>query len=328
MPTNLPPEYYDVEERYRAATTPEEKAALLEEMLSTIPKHKGTDHLRADLRRKLAQLKAAAQGGKGASRQASMFHIEREGAGQVAIVGCTNVGKSALVAALTNATPAVSESPFSTWTPTPGMMAVDNVQVQLIDTPPLNPEFVEPELFNLLRRADLIVVMVDLQADPIQQFEDTLAVLEAHRILPAQHRAAVAEPRRYTFKPMLVVANKADDERWDADAAVFCELVCHDWPLVAVSVAQGRHLARFKQAVYDQLGIMRIYAKPPGKEPDFSAPFVMKKGATVEDFAAKVHKDFVEHLRNARVWGQGVFAGQLVGRDHVLHDGDVVELRA
>lgn len=328
MPTNLPQEYYDVEERYRAATTPEEKAALLEEMLGTIPKHKGTDHLRADLRRKLAQLKAAAQSGKGASRQASAFHVEREGAGQVAVVGCTNVGKSALLAALTHATPVVTESPYSTWTPTPGMMAVDNTQVQLVDTPPLTPDFVEPELFNLIRRADLIVVMVDLQGDAIQQFEDTVAMLEAHRILPTHRRDAVAEPSRYTFKPMLVAANKADDEQWDADAAVLCDLVCHDWPLVAISVTRRRHLERFKQAVYDQLGIMRVYAKPPGKEPDLNAPFVMKKGGTVEEFAAKVHKDFVEHLKSARVWGQGVHDGQLVGRDHVLHEGDVVELRA
>jgi hypothetical protein len=328
MPTNLPQDYYDVEERYRAATTPEEKAALLEEMLSTIPKHKGTDHLRADLRRKLAQLKAASQAGKGASRQASAFHVAREGAGQVVIVGCTNVGKSVLVAALTHATPLVAESPYSTWAPTPGMMAVDNIQVQLVDTPPLNPDFVEPELFNLIRRADLIVVMVDLQDDAIQEFEDTVAMLEAHHILPTHRRAMVVEPRRHTFRPMLVVANKADNEQWDADAAVLCELVCRDWPLVAISVTHSRSIERFKQAVYDQLGIMRIYAKPPGKEPDYSAPFVMKKGGMVEEFAAKVHKDFVEHLKSARVWGQGVYDGQLVGRDHVLHDGDVVELRA
>jgi hypothetical protein len=121
MPTNLPQEYYDVEQRYRAATSPEEKAALFEEMLSTIPKHKGTDHLRADLRRKLAQLKEAAHARKGGSRQSSVFHIEREGAGQVAVIGCTNTGKSALVAALTHARPEVADYPYTTWVPTPGI---------------------------------------------------------------------------------------------------------------------------------------------------------------------------------------------------------------
>lgn len=327
MPANLPPEYYDVEERYRAAVTPEEKAALLEEMLSVIPKHKGTDHLRADLRRKLAQLKAAAQARKGAGRQASAFHIEREGAGQVAVVGCTNVGKSALVAALTKATPTVSEAPYTTWVPTPGMMTFENVQIQLVDTPPLSRDFVEPELFNLVRRADLVAVMVDLQADPLQQFEDALALLEEHRILPEQRREAVAEPRRYTFKRMMAVANKADDEDLEADAQVFCELACPGWPLATISVARGRGLEAFKRMVFDQLGVMRVYAKPPGREPDFTAPFVLKQGSTVEDFAGKVHKDFVEHLKAARVWGHGVHDGQLVGRDHVLHDGDIVELR-
>ena len=152
MPTNLPPEYYEAEERFRAATTPAEKAERLEELLSTIPKHKGTDHLRADLRRKLSRLKSEAQSKKGATRQVSPYHIDREGAGQVVIAGPPNTGKSALVNALTNATPEVALHPYSTWTPTPGMTLVDNVQIQLIDTPPLSEEYVEPELLNLIRR--------------------------------------------------------------------------------------------------------------------------------------------------------------------------------
>jgi ribosome-interacting GTPase 1 len=158
MPTNLPPEYFEVEKRYRAASSPEEKAACLEEMLGTIPKHKGTDKLRADLRRKLSKLKDAARTRKGTSRQVSAFHIDKEGAGQAVVIGPANVGKSALVAALTNATPEVADYPFTTWTPTPGMMPVEDIQVQLIDTPPLNSEFVDPELINLIRRADLILL--------------------------------------------------------------------------------------------------------------------------------------------------------------------------
>lgn len=327
MPTNLPPEYYEVEERYRAAVTPEEKAALLEELISTIPKHKGTDHLRADLRRRLSKLKEALQTRKGASRQTSVFHIDSEGAGQVAIVGYPNVGKSALLVALTNAAPEVASYPYTTWTPTPGMMPLENVQVQLIDTPPLNRDYVEPELYNLIRRADLIVLMIDLQAYPIEQLEETTALLEERRILPCHRRDSVPDPYRYTFKPILVVANKADDERWDGDFQALCELFGDEWPMLAISTTTGRNLEQFKQAIYDGLQIMRVYSKPPGKDPDLSSPFVLPRGATVEEFAGKVHKDFLTELKAARVWGQEVFDGQMVGRDHALHEGDVVELR-
>lgn len=144
MPTNLPPEALEAEQRYRAAKSVAEKIATLEEFISLIPKHKGTDKLRADLRRRLSKLKAeATQARKKVSKRDSAFHIEKEGAGQAVIIGPANVGKSALVATLTNATPEVSPAPYTTWEPTPGMMPIENIQVQLVDTPPLDRDYVE-----------------------------------------------------------------------------------------------------------------------------------------------------------------------------------------
>jgi small GTP-binding protein len=327
VPTNLPPEYFEAEERYRAAGSPRDKIARLEELISTIPKHKGTDRLRGNLRRKLAKLKDAAQQRKGVSRQVSAYHIDKEGAGQVVVAGLANVGKSALVATLTNAKPEVADYPFTTWTPTPGMMQVKGVQIQLIDTPPLNGDFVDPEMMNMIRRADLVLLLVDLQAYPIQQLEDAVAILEEHRIIPIHLREQYAERRRITFVPILVVVNKNDDERSDGDFEVFRELFGDDWPLVPVSVTEGRNLERLKQAVFDQLGIICVYSRPPGQEPDFSAPYVLKKGGTVQDFAGGVHQDFRKKLKSARVWGSATYDGQKVSRDYVLQDGDVVELR-
>ncbi len=327
MPTNLPPEYFEVEERYRAAKSPAEKIACLEELISTVPKHKGTDKLRGDLRRRLSKLKTAAQTRKGVSRQVSAFRIDKEGAGQVVVVGPPNVGKSALVAALTNATPEVADYPYTTWTPTPGMMPVENIQIQLIDTPPLNRDSVEPESLNLIRRSDLILLVVDLQTYPIQQLEDTIAFLQEHRIAPRRLKGRYSEQRRLTFKPLLVLVNKNDDESSDGDFEVLCELLEDDWPLLPVSATTGRNLERLKQVLFEQLEIIRVYSRPPGNEADLSAPFVLKKGSTVADFAGKVHQDFLEKLKTARVWGSAVYDGQMVGRDHVLHDGDVVELR-
>ena len=328
MPTNLPPEALEAEQRYRAAKTLPEKIACLEEFISLIPKHKGTDKLRADLRRRLSKLKAsAAQSRKKVSRRSSAFHIEKEGAGQVVVIGPANVGKSALVSALTNASPEVSPVPYTTWEPTPGMMPIENIQVQLIDTPPLDRDYVEPQLLNLIRRANLILLMVDLQTYPIEQLENTIAILQEHRIVPSHLKDRYPDQRRITFKPLLVLVNKTDDEIADEDFEVLHELLGDEWPLLPVSATTGRNLERLKQAVFDQLDIIRVYSKPPGKDPDFSAPFVMKKGGTVADFAGKIHQDFLEKLKAARVWGSTAFDGQMVGRDYVLQDGDVVELR-
>ena len=243
------------------------------------------------------------------------------------LVGTANVGKSALVAALTNATPEVADYPFTTWTPTPGMMPVKDIQIQLIDTPPLNRDFVEPELMHLIRRSDLILLVVDLQTYPIEQLDDTIAILQEHRIVPRHLQDRITEQRGLTFIPLLVVVNKNDDESSDEDLEVLEELLGDDWPLLPVSATTGRHFERLKQAVFEWLEIMRVYTKPPGEAPDLTAPYVLKRGTTVGEFAGKVHQDFIQNLKSARVWGSAVYDGQMVSRDHVLQDGDVVELR-
>ncbi len=326
MPANLPPEYLEAEKRYRAAKGPAEKLACLEDMLTLLPKHKGTDKLRADIRRRVSKLKTAAQTKKSTGKRESAFRIDKEGAGQVVLVGPANVGKSALVATLTNANPEVADFPLTTWKPTPGMMPVENIQIQLVDTPPLNRDYVEPELLDLIRRSDLILLVVDLQTDPVQQLEDTVNLLEANRIVPSHLQDRYGEQRPLKFVPFLVLANKNDDENSDENLEIFRELIEDDWPLVSVSASTGRNLELLKEVLVDRLQIIRVYSKAPGKEPDLSAPFVLRKGSTVEDFAGKVHKDFVEKLKLAKVWGDGVFDGQMVQRDYILQDGDVVEL--
>ena len=333
MPTNLPPEYFEVEKRYKAAESPAEKISTLEELISTIPKHKGTDKLRADLRRRLSKLKSSAQSKKGSRHHASAYRLDREGAGQVVLIGPANVGKSALVAALTNAVPEVSPAPYTTWQPTPGMMPVENIHIQLVDTPALNRDFVEPELLDLMRRADLLLLVVDLQADPVSQLEVTVGLLEEHRLVPDHwhDRYSDEDQHRLFFVQVLVLANKYDDEETDENFEIFCELLDNevDWPpMLPVSAVTGRNLEQLKHEVFNRLGVVRIYSKPPGKEVDFSTPFVLAEGSTLAEFARKVHKDFYKNLKSARVWGSSaVYEGQLVSRDHLLQDGDVVELQ-
>jgi len=327
MPTNLPPEYFAAERRYREAVSLDEKIECLEELLSTVPKHKGTDHLRADLRRRLSKLRESARSHK-KSGASSPYNIDKEGAGQVVLLGPTNVGKSSLVARLTHAAPEISDAPFTTWTPMPGMMPVENVQIQLIDTPPLNPDYVDPEMMNLVRRADLLLLVVDLQTNPLQQIDDSVRLLVEQWVIPEAIQEQFADdPRRLFVKPLLVVVNKYDAEDLSEILEIFCELVEVDWPCVAVSALTGRNLEEMKATILQQLDIIRVYTKPPGKEPNFAAPFVLERGATVADLARQVHLDFFEKMKSARVWGAQVHDGQLVSREHVLSDGDIVELR-
>jgi ribosome-interacting GTPase 1 len=327
MATNLPPEYFEADKRYRAAKTPGEKIFCIEELLRIVPKHKGTDKLRAGLRKRLSKLKTTAQAKKGTGKRESAFRIEKEGAGQVVLVGPANVGKSALVSALTNATPEIADFPHTTWKPTPGMMPMENIQIQLVDTPPLNRDFMEPELLDLIRRSDYILLVVDLQTDPVHQLEDSVAILQEHRIIPDHLKDLYVEQRGLIFIPFLVLTNKFDDENFDENFEIFCELLENDWPSLPVSATSGRNLEQFKRTLFERLEIIRVYSKAPGKEPDFNEPFVLKKGDTVEDFAGKVHQDFARKLKTARVWGVAVYDGQFVQRDHVLSDSDVVELQ-
>jgi ribosome-interacting GTPase 1 len=327
MPTNLPPEYFDAEKRYRTASTSAEKLSCIEEMLTIIPKHKGTDKLRADLRKRVSKLKSAAQAKKSLAKHESAYHINKEGAGQVIIVGATNVGKSALVATLTNAGPEVADFPHSTWKPTPGMMPMENIQIQLIDTPPLSKEYVDPEMMDLIRRCDLVLLMVDLQTDPLQQLEDTVALLGEHGIVPLRLKDRYKDQRSISLVPFLIMANKNDDTATDENLDIFRELLNDNWPMVAASVTTGRNLDLLKAAIVERLNIIRVYSKSPGKKPNRSSPFVLKKGSTIVDFASKVHQDFAQKLRAAKVWGSAVFDGQMVQRDYVLQDGDIVELQ-
>ena len=326
MPTNLPPEYFRAEQAFREAESSAAKISALEEMMSTIPKHKGTDKLRAELRRKISKLKEDQQKKKGAGRHESEYHIEKEGAGRAVLIGFENVGKSSIVAALTHAKPKISEAPFTTWQPIPGMMEIEDIQVQLVDTPALSKEHSQPELFDLIRSADLILIVVDLQANSFQQLEDSITLLNEHKIIPKQWKDKTKDERRIEFIPVMVIVNKDDDDNFDEDFEVFKELMETELPMVPVSVNNKRNFDKLKNQLFENLGIIRIYSKPPGIESDLTKPFILKKGNTVEELAGKVHHDFLYKLKTARVWGKNVFDGQMVGRDHVLHDKDIVEL--
>lgn len=328
MPANLSPEYKNAEQAYRQAKTPEEKLAALEEMLACIPKHKGTEHMQADIKRRIAKLKEAPTTKPGA-RSRDIFHIERGGAGQVVLMGLPNCGKSAIVGALTKAKVTVTDYPFGTHAPVPGMAFYEDVPIQLVDMPPITPEAMPPGMMGAYRSADIIVIVADLSApDALEQIEACLEVLAKRGILPVGRRVGRDErdAEGHQLKTALILGTKADLPGAGETFATLRELYGERLPMFAVSAVTRQGLDAFMAHLFATLEVIRVYCKEPGKPPDMGAPFILPRGSSVLDMAREVHRDFPEKLKYACVWGSAKFPGQQVQRDHILQDRDVVEL--
>jgi ribosome-interacting GTPase 1 len=328
MPANLPPQYLKVEEEYRKASTPEKRLETLRELFRLLPKHKGTEKLQSDLKQKMSQLRQELEQGRtGGKKGGISHHVPPEGAGQVVLVGAPNSGKSSLLAALTNARPEIAPYPFTTRVPQPGIMMWQDVPVQLVDLPPIAPEFVEPWLPNVIRSADAAVLVVDLASDDLG--EAVLAVLdrlaEAHTELVGELPYDVEDERIRHIKT-LMLATKLDAEGASDRLEIVREWFAPRFPVLAVSSQTGAGLETLRAAAYHLLGVLRVYTKVPGKPADRTRPFTLPIGSTVLDLAREIHRDFEHSLKSARIWGSGVFDGQAVKRDHALQDADVVEL--
>lgn len=324
MPANLTPEYFKAEEWFREATTTEEKILALERMLSVMPKHKGTDHLKADLRRKLSKLKEApAKKGKG--KHVDIFHVPRTGAGQVVLLGTPNCGKSSIVAALTNAKVNVADFPFATTVPVPGMVMFEDIQIQLVDMPPITAEYITPGQVGTYRNGDLIGIVIDLSADVGEQLDVCLDFLESRSLLIDSETAAFDEQGNALGKKAFCICTKCDIANPDA-IETLKQLCRHPFEFVEVSAGTGAGLEELPGMLFKLLDIIRIYAKPPGEKPDMHEPFTLPAGSTVMDLANAIHRELAEKLKFARIWGTGVYDGQNAQRNHVLNDKDIIEL--
>jgi len=352
MPANLSPEYKRAEQAFRTAREPRERLDCLKEMLRTIPRHKGTEHLQADIKSRIRELTEEIGGTHGGPAHRHSAHVVRpEGAAQICLVGPPNSGKSTLHATLTGSKAAVGAFPGTTREPLPGMLQFEDIAFQIVDLPPIARGRVEPWMAGLLQTADAAWLVVDL-ADP-ECAEQVLAVcaeLAQRQItltkrwpgLSGEHEA-VAQPGSQAHPgrraetpsdsltaelPTLLVANKSDLDPGADEVSVLEELAGVRFPAVAVAAKCGQGLERLAPFVFNALGIVRVYTKPPGHPPDRTRPFIVRRGNTVADVARLVHHDVARSLRFARLWGSGAFDGQQVGPDHAVADGDVVELHA
>lgn len=325
MPANLTPQYLEAEVKFKEAKSVPEKIKALDVMMAIIPKHKGTEKLRAQLKSRMAKLKEELQKRPAVSRAEQAYNIKREGAAQVVLLGLPNSGKSNLFTRLTHAPSEVASYPFTTQKPIPGMMKFENIQIQLVDTPPVQIDRSEPGFPNLVRNANGMMIVLDLADDPVFQMEVMLEELNRMKI-----RIGDDEPHRleegWVFKKAFLLGNKADLRNATEGLRALEDRFKNEFMILPVSAEEEMNFEELKKEVYRRLDILRVYTKIPGKEPDLTEPVILKRGSTVEEVALSVHKDFAAKLRYARIWGSGKFDGQMVRRDYRVSEGDVIEL--
>jgi ribosome-interacting GTPase 1 len=231
------------------------------------------------------------------------------------------------LAAVTHAHPEIAPYPFTTRSPQPGIMMWQDVPVQLVDLPPIAPEFFETWVPSVIRSADAALLVVDLASDDV--VDAALAILDRLREVHTELVGELPhdeEDERIRHLNTIMVANKLDAEGAHDRLEIVRDWLGSRFPVVAVSARTGEGLETLRGAAYDLLGVLRVYTKVPGKPADRTRPFTLPVGSTVLDLAREVHRDFEHSLKSARIWGTGVFDGQPVKRDHELHDADVVEL--
>lgn len=330
MAANLTPQYLKAEENYRRSATPEEELRWLQVMLAEIPKHKASEKMQMMLKTKISDARKEIESSRGTAKKGGgrSFKIPRQGAGTAVIIGGPNAGKSQLLVSFTNARPEVAPYPFTTQQPTPGMMPWKDVFVQLIDTPPITADFLEPYLLGYIRAADLVLLMVDLgDDDGIEQCAEVLKRLAEGKTHLGKESGLDEEDVGKSFTKTFLIFNKTDLPDAADRLALFREFCPTDFTEFSISAVDGTGLEPLRDAIYATMRAVRVYTKSPTKkEADLGHPFTVREGDTLIDLAEQIHKDYVEKFKFGRVWGEAVHDGTVVKGDYVLRDGDIVEI--
>jgi hypothetical protein len=296
MAVNAGPEYFAAEKHYLEAHTIEDKMFYLQEMIRLAPKHKGSENMVAELKRRLIKLKTE-QEKERKKKKGKSTGIKKEGHAQVVLYGPTNAGRSSLLMALTNAKPKIADYPFTTAKPEIGTLDLEGIKVQTIELPANSSR----ELLSISMTSDLLLIVIT----NFSEFLQTLEILKQNNIRGKK----------------LVVINKADIIS-EQEANKFKNLA----NILFVSAKTGKGIDKLKEAIFQNINLMRVYTKEPGKKPT-PDPVVLKKDSTIKDLAGRIRRDFVERFESARIWGKSArFPGQIVGLEHVLKDKDIVEL--
>jgi uncharacterized protein len=299
MPINAGYEYFNAEKKYLAAQTLEEKIAALRELIKAAPKHKSSENLLAELKTRLKKLMEKAE--KNASVGKGKKGIRKEGF-QVILVGLTGCGKSMLLGRLTNASPLVSSSPFTTKEPNIGTMNYGGVYAQIVDLPAVLGKDFD---MSIVHTADLVLTVVE-RIEDLPSFESVLEHSKGRRIL---------------------VINKADLLDGESLRKLEARLKSRKADFVIISALRGEGINELKQKIFSCMNVIRVYTKEPGKAPS-SQPLVLREGSTVKDAAESIYKGFSKIIAETKLTGpSGKFANQKVGLAHILKDKDVLEFK-
>jgi ribosome-interacting GTPase 1 len=350
MPTNVTPEYKKAKAEYQRAREPKERLHCLKEMLRLLPKHKGTDHLQAELKTKIKELTVELAAPRKGARTGPAQAVRPEGAAQIALVGPPNSGKSSLHVKLTGSHAEVGPYPNTTHAALPGMLAYEDVQFQLVDLPPISATHMETWMPNALQQANAVLLVVDLTTPGcVENVAATRERLHEKRVSlitewPGGLTPGIAtevnetrtaapdgddEDEEDPFRihlPTMIVATRSDLDSDPEEIEVLEELIGVRYPAVAVSNETGEGLERIGPLLFKGLDLVRVYTKIPGHTADVDRPYTLVRGGTIYDVARLVHREMAESVKFARVWGSAKFDGQQVGRDHVVADRDTVEL--
>ena len=306
MPVNPGIDYKLAEEEYRKATTNFEKIKALEHMYATCPKHKGAHSLLQEIKTKLSKLREKVSKEK-EKKSGYSFHIKKEGAAQVFIVGPTNTGKSTILKQLTNTKPTIAEYEYTTKKPEMGILDHFGVKVQLIEMPAIFDGFSDrgkgPTYFATMRNADLIVIILDGEKPLGKQLK--LIETEFHKSFIHLDGKEDGKDKVIGIKCLITINKKFKR------------------PKTKYKICKPKDLA---QRIWKELKLIYVYTKSPGKNKNFP-PVALKKGSTVKQLASEVHKDFIKKFKFARIWGPSAkHKGANVGLDHKLKEEDVIEL--
>lgn len=382
MVTNLPAEAKAKFAKYMEAKTPEEKLRALEEFLSSVPKHKGTENLVRWARRRMSELREEIENEKKKKKSSGgiSFFVEKEGAAQIVIIGMTKVGKSTFLKMLTNANVEISDTPYTTKMPAVGMLRYEDIQFQLIESPAIIPSGGgwNTKIIGLAKNSDGIILMLDASRDTVNDFLFIKNFFEDHGLHITKPKGYVNIERKYgggirivnygkllctekeainllnsyriyhaiikvygevgiedieksiyeniVYKPTIVVVNKIDLDNSLKNVMLLKSILPYHIPILTVSALHKIGLEDIGQTIFKVLDLIRIYTKPPTGKPS-EKPLVTKRGSTVLDIAKIIHKDLYEKFAYARIWGASAkYPGQRVGAEHILEDGDIVEI--
>jgi len=327
MPANLPPDYYAAEERFRQAKTSEEKIRITEEMLAIMPKHKGTDHLKADLRARISRLEKEGLKKKTGISTYNPFAVDREDCPQIVLLGAANSGKSALCNRLSTSNSEVAEYPYTTTKPGPGIFRHNHYRCQIVDLPPIISDSMEGWMGDLLRSSDGAMICFDAsQESALEEVSSVFKAIDSANVyiygLQPGHPPLGTVPKK-----AFIALTKCDIAHPEVKDLLMAEF--RDKFLIIETSAVGTmDLNVFTNVIAESLQILRIFTKIPGKKADIDEPYIVKRGITVIELAETVHRELADSFRFARVWGKKVFDGQRMGKEYVLEDEDIVELHA